>query len=434
MSEDSAQNSTDLEKLINIAETRAWEHLSAEDREKISKAFAPDTDLPIAVVYPKTASELAEVMTLASALSWQVLTYGNGSKIDWGGLVHPVKIGISTSKLNRLIESAVGDLTVTLEAGMKFSDLQSQLAIVNQFLPLDPAYPETATVGGIITTADAGSLRQRYGGVRDLLLGISFVRADGKIAKAGGRVVKNVAGYDLMKLFTGSFGTLGTMTEVTFRVYPLPPASTTVVLTGETEGISTALRTILASALTPTSLDLISANLSEQLGFSKNLGLVLRFQSIPESIEQQGAIAKEIGEKLSLASLKIDNENEAKFWSQIKGYLWNKSSEAAIIVKLGVKPTEAIALVASHPSIGLIHAGKGIGYFRFADGDRLSIVRNYCEDRSGFLTILEAPSAIKQKIDPWGSDRFNSITLMKSIKQKFDPQNLLNPHRFIGGI
>jgi glycolate oxidase FAD binding subunit len=175
-----------------------------------------DISLPIGL--PTSESELAELVTIANRDRTQLVVAGNSTKLDWGGTVKGAKSIVSTQKLDRLIAHAVGDLTVTVEAGINFANLQTILAAAGQFLPLDPVYPDRATIGGIIATANTGSLRHRYGGVRDLLLGISFVRSDGKIAKAGGRVVKNVAGYDMMKLFTGSYGTLGILTAVTLRV------------------------------------------------------------------------------------------------------------------------------------------------------------------------------------------------------------------------
>ena len=199
-------------------------------------------DIPLPILMPSSAIELAELVAIANLERSPLVVAGNSSKLDWGGTVKEAKSIVTTQKLDRLIAHAVGDLTVTVEAGMKFAALQEILATAGQFLPLDPAYPNISTIGGIIATADTGSLRHRYGGVRDLLLGISFVRADGKIAKAGGRVVKNVAGYDMMKLFTGSYGTLGILTEVTLRVYPLPANSGTVILTGAVEGLSKAAK------------------------------------------------------------------------------------------------------------------------------------------------------------------------------------------------
>ena len=242
-----------------------WENLELSQQKHIQQAIA-STNPPSCIVYPRTTEQLAAVIAASYRDNWRVLPCGSGSKLTWGGLAKGVDVVVSTERINQLIEHAVGDLTVTVEAGMKFSRLQGILAASRQFLALDPTAVESATIGGIVATGDTGSLRQRYGGVRDQLLGITFVRADGQIAKAGGRVVKNVAGYDLMKLFTGSYGTLGIISQVTFRVYPLPELSGTVVLTGTAEAISQAAQTLRGSALTPTQADLLSTQLISSLG------------------------------------------------------------------------------------------------------------------------------------------------------------------------
>ena len=184
------------------------------------------------LVYPNTPEELAAVISYAKQQGLRVLPCGRGSKLHWGGLVDGVNLVISTERLNQVIDHAIGDLTVTAEAGIKFSDLQKMLRKSGQFLAIDPHYPDHATLGGIISTADTGALRHRYNSIRDMILGISFVRSDGQLVKAGGRVVKNVAGYDLMKLLTGAYGTLGIITQVTLRVYPISHAAQTVVLSG----------------------------------------------------------------------------------------------------------------------------------------------------------------------------------------------------------
>ena len=186
-----------------------------------------DLDNPeqILLVTPNNITALAEVVKTAIANKWQLIPSGNGSKLDWGELTTNVDLIVSTQKCDRIIAHAVDDLTVTVEAGITLAQLQAKLKEHNQFLPIDPAFPQEATIGGILATADTGSWRQRYGGIRDLVLGISFVRGDGAIAKAGGKVVKNVAGYDLMKLLIGSYGTLGIITEATFRTYPIPENS-----------------------------------------------------------------------------------------------------------------------------------------------------------------------------------------------------------------
>ncbi len=290
-----------------------WENITPSLQKTLLSAVSPEI-APSCIIYPRTQAELGAIITEAYRNQWRVLICGRGSKLHWGGLAQRIDIVISIARLNQLIAHAVGDLTVTVEAGMKFAQLQNILAEDNQFLALDPTYPDDATIGGIIATADTGSLRQRYGSVRDQILGITFIRSDGQIVKAGGRVVKNVAGYDLMKLFTGSYGTLGAIAQVTFRLYPIPSASQTVILTGDMEAISQAADILRGSALTPTQADLLSEQLVSSLALGKGLGLIVRFQSIPESVAEQSKQLLAIADKLDLDNAIHIGSEEADLW------------------------------------------------------------------------------------------------------------------------
>ncbi len=428
-------------------------------QERIQKAVAADRKVDC-TLYPNTQEELAAVIAWAAQNRCALLPCGSGSKLDWGGLVKldspkenslPVGlfkgdlggspdaawlVAVSTSRLNRLVQHAVGDLTVTAEAGMKFADVQKILAGANQFLAIDPAYPQEATLGGIVAAADAGSLRHRYRGVRDMLLGISFVRSDGKIAVAGGRVVKNVAGYDLMKLFTGAYGTLGVISQVTFRVYPLPESSGTVVLTGETNALAKATQILLSSALTPTAVDLLSPDLVAKLGLGKGKGLIVRFQSIAESVKEQSARLLQVAEKLGLQANICRDNDENQLWQRLPETVWNRANYSAIICKIGVRPSATVKLLEEFPvQDALIHAGSGLGVLRFetATAETLLQIRRGCEAQGGFLTVLAAPNDLKEQLDVWGYTG-SAIALMQRIKQQFDPENLLSPHRFISGI
>ncbi|MEG4588024.1 FAD-binding oxidoreductase [Microcoleus sp. MOSTC5] len=425
----------ELESIVGNAGISLPQYTEVFWQERIEKAVAPGTKIDC-TVYPNTQEELAAVIAWAGQNRCAVLPCGSGSKLDWGGLVKGVNIAVSTSRLNRLVEHAVGDLTVTAEAGMKFADLQQILAAAGQFLPIDPAYPQQATLGGIVATADAGSLRHRYRGVRDLLLGITFVRSDGKIAVAGGRVVKNVAGYDLMKLFTGAYGTLGVISQVTFRVYPLPESSGTVVLTGQTNALSQTAQILLSSALTPSAVDLLSPELVAKLGLGKGTGLILRFQSIAESVKQQSARLLEVGEKLGLQGSSCCENDEHQLWQRLPETMWNSATKSAIICKIGIRPSEAVTAINELPvQDAWIHAGSGLGVLRFENttAETLLQVRRGCEAKGGFLTVLAAPADIKQQLDVWGYTG-SAIDLMRRIKQQFDPENILSPHRFISGI
>ena len=409
----------------------SWENLAPTQKQNLQQSI-DSKSYPICVVYPHSQAELAAVITTANSHQWRVLACGSGSKINWGGLAKNIDIIVSTERINQLIEHAVGDLTVTVEAGMKFAQIQEILAKSGQTLALDPAFPESATIGGIVATADTGSLRQRYGGVRDQLLGITFIRADGEIAKAGGRVVKNVAGYDLMKLFTGAYGTLGIISQVTLRVYPIPETSGTVLLTGKPEAVSSAVRILQSSELTPTQVDLLSSKLVTSLALGTGIGLITRFQSIHESVEQQSKRLLAIGEKLGLQGVIYQGVEESNLWQQLPNKIYDHLTTSTITCKIGVLPTAAVEII-NQINIGLIHISSGLGLVRLEKEDQILPLRNLCQANSGFLSVLSAPVELKERFDVWGYNG-NALEVMRGIKQQFDGNFILSPGRFVGGI
>ncbi|MEI1374418.1 FAD-binding oxidoreductase [Nostoc sp. UHCC 0926] len=408
-----------------------WENIELGQQKRIQQAIASGNP-PSCIVYPRSQQQLAAVIATAHSNNWRVLPCGNSSKLNWGGLAKGIDVVVSTERLNQLIEHAVGDLTITVEAGMKFSNLQALLAKSRQFLALDPTAPELATIGGIVATGDTGSLRQRYGSVRDQLLGITFVRADGQVAKAGGRVVKNVAGYDLMKLLTGSYGTLGFISQLTFRLYPLAEASGTVVLTGTAEAVSQAADILRGSALTPVQADLLSTKLVSSLGLGEGLGLIARFQSISESVKEQSNRVLEVGQKLGLDGAIYVDGDEASLWQRLQERIHYTATESVISCKIGVLPTAAVEIL-TQVELGLIHIGSGLGLLQLEGKNQVLKVRDRTQAHRGFLTILEAPVAVKEQIDVWGYTG-NALPLMRLIKEQFDSKNILSPGRFVGGI
>ena len=401
--------------------------------------WQPAPQLPAKpLVIPKTEAAVGKVCAIAQQNQRSIVPCGNGTKLTWGGFPGQFDFYLSTRHLNQIVDHAVGDLTVTVQAGITLAQLQEKLRQSNQFFPLDPADPETATLGGIVATADAGSWRERYGGVRDLLIGISFIRADGEIAKAGGRVVKNVAGYDLMKLLTGSYGTLGLITQLTFRTYPLPPASATLVLTGDTDAITQVAQTLRNSTLTPTRADLLSPAVSEKLNLGKGLGLIIQWETIIESIDQQIEELNQIAKSFSLTITRYQGENENLLWDQLKSLTSIPGNNNQITCKFGLLPTATDQFFSELPpdSYAIIHNKSGLGkliLFEDLSLSTLQSIRNYCEKNQGFMTLLSAPKTIKEQIEPWGYSG-NALAIMKKIKQQFDPNNQFNPNRFVGGI
>ncbi len=401
-----------------------------------------DSSSSIPIITPETWQEMGQIIHLAHQQQQKILPCGRGSKIHWGGLLGNIDLVLSTSKFNHVIDHAAGDMTVTVEAGMGLDELQTILAKAEQFLPLGPNLPEGTSVGGAIAIGLTGSWRQRYGGVRDLLLGISFLRADGELAKAGGRVVKNVAGYDLMKLFTGSYGTLGIITQVTFRVYPLPEASQTLLCTGDLAGITQAAQTLLSSALTPTSFDLLSPRLAQELGAENNLGLLVRFEGILASIREQSDRLSQIAATCNLKTITYADKNEASLWQGLTNQIFLNSQTPTITCKIGIIPTAAAQLLQSlhnldSSSLGLIHAGSGVGWLHLDPAaispEIISKLRQQCQDDQGYLSLLTAPTAYKKQLDVWGYNG-NALEIMQKLKQQFDPKSILSPQRFIGEL
>ncbi|NCJ06939.1 FAD-binding protein [Synechococcales cyanobacterium C] len=398
-------------------------------------------------ICPLTQDELATVIRCAHQHHWRLLICGQGSKLHWGGLSAGVDLGVSTARLNRIIDHAVGDLTVTVEAGIGFRDLQTQLAASGQWLALDPAYADQATVGGIVATRNAGSLRHRYGGLRDMCLGVSFVRADGQVAKAGGRVVKNVAGYDLMKLLTGSYGTLGVMSQLTLRLYPLPEDSSTVLLGGTPVAIGQLRQALLSSSLTPTAVDIVTPSLLASGEVTAELALMVRFQGLAASVQVQCdrilSLAQSVG-VIALTPIAPDQP----FWDALCARLWPPSPPAdTVACQFGVPAQAAVQVLGQIQQQcqqqgvacwGQLHAGSGLGTLRLraisgVQADLIHTLRSQAQQALGFLTLLEAPSALKSAVDVWGYTG-NALPLMGQLKSQFDPQAILNPGRFVGGL
>lgn len=426
-----------------------WQSVEPDKRKQIAKATE---DAPACLALPGTVDELAQVMAIAAQNDWRVLPTGQGSKLGWGGSVSGIDIALSTARLSRIVEHAVGDFTVTVEPGIKLADLATVLAQKGQFLAVDPAFSDRATIGGIVATADTGSLRQRYGGLRDMLIGVQFVRYDGKLAKAGGRVVKNVAGYDLMKLMTGSYGTLGVLSELTFRLHPVQAVSRSIVLSGSVEAVAQTAAEVRLSGLSPVAFDIALSASEDQ---KEPVELIARFQGIAAGVEEQSERLETIANKYQLAIQRLDQSADAAYWQQVANWVRPET----ILSKVGMKPSAIAPLLnrllnaskKREPSSGFpklearLHGSSGLGWVQWsapantskemAKGMAREIewVRSHCQQNGGFLSLLQAPAALKQSVDVWGYTG-NALQVMVDIKQKFDPQQLLSPGKFVGKI
>ncbi len=411
----------------------SWSEMSSELRQSLRRTVSPSQP-PQGWIAPASVTELAEVVQAGHQHQWHLGVCGRASKVDWGNPLDPIDVVVSTQHLTQLVAHAASDLTVTVQTGCQFQDLQQHLTQSGQWWPVNPLYPNTATVGGILATADTGSYRHRYGSVRDLLLGIQFIRHDGEIAKAGGRVVKNVAGYDLMKLMTGSYGSLGILTEVTLRLYPQSETQQLVVCAGAASSVDELRRQILDSTLTPAGLDVVSPTILQQMstgsGAADQLGLVVEVHGLEGSVAAQVEQVKAWAGSLSMQVMEGSSDTYSQTVATLLG-----TPDNSFLAKLGIPSNRcvgvAVDLLKKYPdSLLQIHAGSGVGRWRLptptmAPAD-IYTLRSQFQDPGGYLIVLEAPLDFKQRIDPWGYAP-SVVTLMTQLKHQFDPALRLNP-------
>jgi glycolate oxidase FAD binding subunit len=337
---------------------------------------------------------------------------------------------VSTVALNRIVEHAFDDMTATVESGCGVANLQRTLAEHGQRLALDPLFPERATIGGVLATNDSGALRLRFGSLRDLIIGITVALPDGTLARSGGKVVKNVAGYDLPKLFTGSLGTLGVITQATFRLHPLP--ATWKTFTTNLPDVREAQRFILQlldSTLTPAAIQL-------RAGRQRETCVDVRYEGIPAGVEAQLRCTGTMGARQESTS--------SDAW-RTREELWTRDGMACI-GKFSVLPSqiggtcEFLDELASDLSLDWIAVAQatGSGLLRLeADVDRLvsaiERLRINLESRGGSLVLTSLSGELHNRVETWGSAG-SALPLMRRVKQQFDPAGILNPGRFVGGI
>lgn len=392
---------------------------------------AVDGVAPQMIIEPGTADELACALKTAIAAGLHVIPRGGNTKSDWGNPPRNSDLIISTHRLNRVIEHAWADMTATVEAGCTFQQLQQTLAQHGQRLALDPLWPDRATIGGILATNDSGALRIRFGSLRDLIIGITLALPDGTLAKSGGKVVKNVAGYDLPKLATGSLGTLGIITQAIFRVHPIPRESRSLTFSvPDSAAMNALLLGILDSKLVPTGLQL-------RAGSSSPTQIDLRFEGTATGCDAQ------CQQVLRTPAMKPESAKDA--WSATTT-LW-AALPNSVICKFSTLPSDLASLLEkikqltelSHLSWSLVAQAIGVGFLRFETTDTptlLSLLQNLrtaLETRGGSLCLLRASLEAKKEMDAWGSPG-DALQLTRSLKHQFDPTGLLNPGRFIGGI
>jgi glycolate oxidase FAD binding subunit len=388
---------------------------------------------PARVVEPASLAEAAETMRALAADRLAVTFVGGGTDLDLGAPPARLDVVLRTGRLAAIREHAPSDQIVAVQAGMTVGALQRALAPHGQRLALDPPDPDRATVGGVLAANAFGPRRTRYGPVRDLVIGATLVRADGVVAHGGGKVVKNVAGFDLPRLLCGSLGTLGLVAEVVFRLHPLPEASGTAVFQGlagvDVRETVPALRQL---AVEPTAL----AALSEGTRFA----LAIRFEGFAPGVRDQ------LERVLSRAGggARLEGAEEVAFWARHEALASGGSvrARASFAPAALVKALDALAPLrdalggaplAVHPALGLALLGGDLADPEAAAAAVASARAALKPLGNGALVLTAAPPALRARTDVWGPPP-PGIEIMRRLKRELDPDARLAPGRFVGGI
>ena len=424
--------------------------------------YAVDGVCPTLRVSPASQEEVAAVVAACAEVGAAVVPWGGGTAMGLGNPPTRADVGVILERLNRIVDHDVANQNVTVEGGMRLADLQATLTTQRQFLPLDPPAEGKATIGGLMATNGSGPTRLLYGTARDWVLGMRVVLPSGERIRCGGKVIKNVSGYDMNKLFIGSLGTLGIITEVTFKLLPAPAVRAGVIgLFPELSQAAKIIAKILDSVLLPEAMELLDpvamTLVAPALGLEMpaGYGLAVALAGSPETVERQArdfaTVFKE-GQASRTAAQQGDRTVPA--WQAIRNVfdLLPGPRAERVICKIAVPISRTTEMVAAAERLGRrhnlggvvkAHGGSGIVWACYllakaappveALAGAIESLRREAEAAEGSLVLQAAPPAIKQHVDAWGKPG-EAFEVMRRLKADFDPRGLCNPGRFLGGI
>ena len=408
--------------------------------------YVVDGRTPTAAVFPGTVEEISAVLALADAAGVPVTPWGGGTAMAVGAPPANLGLVLGMRRLDRVLEHEPGDLTVTVEAGATVDTLQAALRTRGQWLSLDPPDGDRATIGGVLATNASGSRRHLYGTARDLLIGVTVVGAGGGVVKGGGKVVKNVAGYDLPKLFVGSYGTLAVIVSATFKLRPLPDTECLVAAPlGTLKECGLAARAVMTSDLLPTALDVLDGEAARVLGIGDDRpALIVGFDGLPEQVSwQRGELARLVRE----SGCEEVRDLPASAWTLLPNAAAAALEHPTATVRMSVLPARVADVMEqaaeSARASGLraafaAHAGAGtVTAALVAEGDAAAHVihvigewRHAAHAAGGHAVVEAAPLAVKEQVDVWDQPGA-ALRIMQRIKAELDPHGILNPGRFL---
>lgn len=448
-----------------VAEHAPWlselEALVGDECDADAEAFAIDGAAPSAVVCPENAESVRDVVEVANAHHLQVVPCGGMTSQGAGARVESIDIALSTRKLNRKVFYDPGDLTVGFEAGVTIAEAQRTLGEHGQYLPLDPALPEKATIGGVLAANAQGPMKAGFGGAREFCIGVEFVTGEGRIAKGGGRVVKNVAGFDLMKLMIGSHGTLGMITSANFKVFPLPAQTRTFVKEfGAVQATMEYCRKVMASPLAPMCFEILSPQAQEYVPEHEARDPDHYHPAEPVRLRNSWVVAVKAGGSEAVlrryrqeldAAHELEGRDEADFWARVADFaprvlarhqnaMMMEISAPIRQIQLALEAAQASAVEHNMMAsvIGRAPAGSLVAAMvpLAVDPPSAMAFANVASALRGRLpagtsaVVTRCPLESKGRFDLWG-DTPTDRELMRKVRMAMDPGGVMNRGRFL---
>ncbi|MBI4013378.1 MAG: FAD-binding oxidoreductase [Candidatus Rokubacteria bacterium] len=420
--------------------------------------FVVEGRTPCAVVFPGSIEEASRVVAAAADAEVPVVPWGGGTQMGLGAPPRDGALVVGTRRLARIVEHEPADLTATIEAGMTMEALQAALGAKGQWVSLDPPLPARATLGGVLAANGAGPRRHLYGTARDLVIGLRVVGPDGAVVRSGGKVVKNVAGYDLVKLYLGSLGTLGLIVEATLKLRPLPEADRACWgAFADLASAGTAVRAVMASDLVPHSIELLDGEAAAACGGAMAApgaaALLLGFDGLARTVAWQlGEAERLLRAAGARAVTALDERGSAAMLGRVRD-LRAAVVEPLAVARAALLPTQVAPFLAEAAAgtraaglrlVAAAHAGSGIATLLLTPGEgdgraaaatvkTLALLREHARAAGGELVIEWAPLAVKEEVSVWDAPG-PALRLMRGIKAQLDPNGIMNPGRFVGGV
>ncbi|MDZ4164076.1 MAG: FAD-binding oxidoreductase [Smithellaceae bacterium] len=421
-------------------------------------AYAVDGSVPKFVALPANREEMAALVSLGAGEGLVMVPWGGGTKMATGNIPPRVDLVISTRRLKQMVEYNINDLCVSVESGVTLAELQGRLAGEGRgfFIPLDPSGTAGSTLGGIVATNDSGPRRFLYGAARDCILGLKAVSPRGRQVAAGGKTVKNVSGYDMTKLFIGSWGTLGIISEVTFKILPLPEKESTVLIYfSDPAKAGEMARKVVNSPFYPAAVELLDPRAAASLGPDLPVGylLALLLDGVAEAVDRLEIEMEKMGRETGASQVvTLRGAAHIPIWTAIRdlplvlldkypGMISLKANFPLSQYSELLATCEGMAKAAGIGAAWAGHAGNGILYghlllprdITVKEHDLVNLISRMTAEtvqRGGNLSLLCAPAGVKEHIDVWGETRKDKL-IMSRIKQEFDPAGLMNAGRFM---